>query len=244
MEAINGHNKACCNVPPVVCSGYVAKGSYSQLGGLKTYAIGPENATKGIVIISDIFGYSDQALQGADILATSHRHQHKVFIPDWFDSSPCPPEWFSPNTEQKQKDLGAWFGTAAALPQYVAALKAANPSIESWALVGFCWGGKVAEIITSNEEIPFAIAAICHPAMIDPSEAENISIPFMLLAASKDPTEDMKKFKSQLKIPHHIEIFTDQVHDWMAARTNLSNSHIRNEYTRRYKTVSDVFEKH
>ncbi|KAK9850067.1 hypothetical protein MYU51_012897 [Penicillium brevicompactum] len=181
MEAINGHNKACCNVPPVVCSGYVAKGSYSQLGGLKTYAIGPENATKGIVIISDIFGYSDQALQGADILATSHRHQHKVFIPDWFDSSPC--------NHMPQ-------GTAAALPQYVAALKAANPSIESWALVGFCWGGKVAEIITSNEEIPFAIAAICHPAMIDPSEAENISIPFMLLAASKDPTEDMKKFKN------------------------------------------------
>lgn len=36
MEAINGHNKACCNVPPVVCSDYVAKGSYSQLGGLET----------------------------------------------------------------------------------------------------------------------------------------------------------------------------------------------------------------
>ncbi|CAG8948247.1 unnamed protein product [Penicillium salamii] len=250
MEATNGHNKACCNVPPVVSSDYVAKGSYSQLGGLKTYSSGPGNATKGIVIISDIFGFSDQALQGADILATSHRHQHKTFIPDWFEGSPCPSEWFPPDTEQKQKDLGAWFGNhmpqgpAAALPQYVAALKAANPSIESWALVGFCWGGKVAEIITSGGENPFAIAATCHPAMIDPSGAENISVPFMLLAAGEDPAEDVNKFESQLKVPHHVETFTDQVHGWMAARADLSDPHVRDEYARGYKTVLDFFEKH
>ncbi|CAG8226290.1 unnamed protein product [Penicillium salamii] len=250
MEATNGHNKACCNVPPVVSSHYVAKGSYSQLGGLKTYSSGPENTTKGIVIISDIFGFSDQALQGADILATSHRHQHKTFIPDWFEGSPCPSEWFPPDTEQKQKDLGAWFGNhmpqgpAAALPQYVAALKAANPSIESWALVGFCWGGKVAEIITSGGENPFAIAATCHPAMIDPSGAENISVPFMLLAAGEDPAEDVNKFESQLKVPHHVETFTDQVHGWMAARADLSDPHVRDEYARGYKTVLDFFEKH
>ncbi|CAG7932725.1 unnamed protein product [Penicillium olsonii] len=249
MEATNGHSKACCNVPPVVSSDYVAKGSYSELGGLKTYATGPENATKGIVIISDIFGYSDQALQGADILATSHRQQHKAFIPDWFDGSPCPSEWFPPDNEQKQKDLGEWFGKhmpqgpAAALPEYVAALKAANPSIESWALVGFCWGGKVAEIITSGES-PFAIAATCHPAMIDPSGAEGISVPYMLLASGEDPAEDVKKFESNLKVPHHVETFADQVHGWMAARADLSDSHICDEYARGYKTVLDFFEKH
>lgn len=49
---------------------------------------------------------------------------------------------YPPDTEQKQKDLGAWFGNNAphgvadALPGYVEALKAANPSIQSWALIG------------------------------------------------------------------------------------------------------------
>lgn len=49
---------------------------------------------------------------------------------------------YPPNSEEKQKDLGEWFGKnmpqgpAAALPGYIAALKAANPSITSWGLRG------------------------------------------------------------------------------------------------------------
>lgn len=55
---------------------------------------GPADATKGLVSIFDIFGYFDQTLQGADILATSNEHQrHKVFIPDWFKGHPVPTEW-------------------------------------------------------------------------------------------------------------------------------------------------------
>lgn len=80
--------------------------------------------------------------------------------------------------------------------------------------------------------------------MIDPSRAENISVPFMLLAAGEDPAEDVKKFESQLKVPHHVETFADQVHGWMAARADLSDSHVRDEYARGYKTVLDFFEKH
>jgi hypothetical protein len=36
MPATHGHNEACCNIPPIMSSGYVAKGSYEQLGGMKT----------------------------------------------------------------------------------------------------------------------------------------------------------------------------------------------------------------
>ena len=36
MPATHGHNEACCNIPPVITSGYVPKGSYEELGGLKT----------------------------------------------------------------------------------------------------------------------------------------------------------------------------------------------------------------
>lgn len=52
---------------------------------------------------------------------------------------------YPPNTEEKQQDLGEWFGKnmpqgpAAALPGYIAALKAANPSITSWGLIGVSW---------------------------------------------------------------------------------------------------------
>lgn len=55
---------------------------------------GPADATKGIVVIYDIFGYFDQTVQGADILATSHAEKYRVFIPDWFHGEPCPIEWY------------------------------------------------------------------------------------------------------------------------------------------------------
>jgi len=39
-------------------------------------------------MIYDIFGYFDQTIQGADILATSDdTHKYKVFIPDWYVAS-------------------------------------------------------------------------------------------------------------------------------------------------------------
>lgn len=36
MPASHGHNEACCNIPPVVTSGYSPKGSYKEFDGLKT----------------------------------------------------------------------------------------------------------------------------------------------------------------------------------------------------------------
>lgn len=60
----------------------------------RTDVTGPADATKAIVFIYDIFGYFDQTLQGADILAHSDGNQkYRVFMPDWFKGKPCPIEW-------------------------------------------------------------------------------------------------------------------------------------------------------
>jgi len=72
MESINGHSKACCNIPPVVSKGYELKGKYETIGGLKTceyilicvahahaYPLsidvtGPLTATNAIFVIYDV----------------------------------------------------------------------------------------------------------------------------------------------------------------------------------------------
>lgn len=60
---------------------------------LRVDVTGPAEAKKAIVVIYDIFGYFEQTLQGADILAYSDHHQpYKVFMPDWFKGKPCPIE--------------------------------------------------------------------------------------------------------------------------------------------------------
>lgn len=250
MPASHGHNEACCNIPPVVVKGYNAKGSYEELGGFKTYVTGPAEASKGIVAIYDIFGYFDQTIQGADILATSDDHaKYKVFMPDWFKGEPCPIEFYPPDNEDKQKKLRAFFqknsppSVAAKVPDYVKVLEEKNPSIKSWGVIGYCWGGKVVSLVTSSDANPFTVGAEAHPAMVDPSEAEGIKIPLVMLASKEEPAEKVQAFEEKLTVPKHVETFADQIHGWMAARADLSDSRVKEEYARGYKTVLEFFGK-
>jgi hypothetical protein len=62
---------------------------------MKSYRTGPASAKHAILIIYDIFGFSPQTLQGADILshADDEHHQYQVFVPDWFRGSPADQSW-------------------------------------------------------------------------------------------------------------------------------------------------------
>ncbi|KAH8882625.1 alpha/beta-hydrolase [Thozetella sp. PMI_491] len=251
MPATAGHSAACCNIPPVLSDGYEEKGSYiEELGGFKTYATGPDDAEKAILVVFDIFGYFPQTIQGADILSTSDDHQkYKVFMPDFFHGNPCPIEWYPPDTEQKMKDVGAWFGqhppqgVADKLPALVKAIEAKYPSIKSWGIIGYCFGGKVTSIITASDSNPFKIAAEAHPAMVDPEEADKIRVPLIMLASKDEPADKVKEFEDKLKVAKHVEIFGDQIHGWMAARSDLKDPRVKEEYVRGYETVLSFFGK-
>lgn len=62
-----------------------------------------------------------------------------------------------------------------------------------------------------------------------------------MLASKDESAEDVKKFEAALTGPKHVEIFDDQIHGWMAARSDLSDSRVKEEYTRAYKTVLTFF---
>ncbi|KAH8169930.1 dienelactone hydrolase family protein [Sarocladium implicatum] len=248
MEATQGHSKPCCNVLPVVSSGYKAKGSYEEIGGYKTYVTGPKDATKAIVVIYDIFGYFDQTLQGADILAHSDESQKfQVFMPDWFKGKPCPIEIFPPDTNEKKKQLGDFFGKfpppdiAGKVPDYVKAVKGSNSSLSKFAILGYCWGGKVANLSAAADTNPFSVVASAHPAMVDPADADKLTVPTILLASGDEDKDDVKKFEDRLKVTKHVETFGDQIHGWMAARSNLSDDNVKKEYKRGYQTLLEFF---
>lgn len=144
MPATGGHSAACCNIPPVVSSGYQKKGAYETLDNKKTYVTGPvRDASRGILVIMDIFGFFDQTIQGCDILATADDHQpYAVFMPDAFDGEPLPIDLFPPDNEEKQKKVGAFFAKNSPpsfVPKIAGILEAAQakyPNIKEWAAVG------------------------------------------------------------------------------------------------------------
>lgn len=77
--------------------------------------------------------------------------------------------------------------------------------------------------------------------MVDPADAEGVTVPFVLLASKEEPDDAVKKFEDALQVPKHVETFKDQVHGWMAARADLDDAHVKEEYERGYKTVLTFF---
>ncbi|KAL9108038.1 MAG: hypothetical protein Q9227_007144 [Pyrenula ochraceoflavens] len=245
------YSKACCTVPPVIASGYNPKGKYTKLDGLDTYTTGPSTAKDAILVIYDIFGFKDQILQGADILAHSDsERQYQVFMPDFFEGSPADISWYPPDNDEKGAKLGAFFQNQAAppktlqrIPKILDEAAKANPAIKSWGIIGYCWGGKITSLI-SGQGTPFKAAVETSPAMVDPADAEKVTIPLMMLASKDEPAEDVQKFEANLKVKKHVETFGDQLHGFMSARGDLNDAGVKKEYERGYMRALSFFHEH
>lgn len=144
---------ACCRIAPPPAPAYKQEGSFISENGMKTYETGSEHPSHAILYIYDIFGLYPQTLRGADILAKSVAHKTgnatKVFMPDWF-AGPADISMYPPDTPEKVEYINNFFSVNAApnaiIPQIggiLESIEVKNPSIKTWAIVGFCWGGKV-----------------------------------------------------------------------------------------------------
>ncbi|KAG9666328.1 alpha/beta-hydrolase, partial [Aureobasidium melanogenum] len=246
------HSKACCTIAPKASPGYDSKGEFVEYDGFKTYKTGPSTAKKAILVVYDIFGFSPQSLQGSDMLAYgNHKEQYQVFVPDFLLGQYADHAWFPPDTAEKGQAMGAFFQgpanpvtTVQKIPGLVKTIgESSSGSIESWAILGKCWGGKIVSF-SCDDGTPFKAAAEVHPSMIDPNDAPGIKIPIAILTSGDENTDDVKNFVDALKVPHYSETFADQVHGWMAARGDLVNERSREEYERGYATLLKFFAEH
>lgn len=68
------------------------------------------------------------------------------------------------------------------------AMKRANPQIESWAILGYCWGGKIA-VLASGEGSAFLASGQCHPSLLETVDAEKVAIPHVVLPSMDEVPE-------------------------------------------------------
>ncbi|KFX97198.1 hypothetical protein O988_04970 [Pseudogymnoascus sp. VKM F-3808] len=247
VEKASGHSKACCSIPPILSEKeYKAKGAFETIDSIKTYVTGSPDATIGIFVVADIFGYYPQTLQGADILASTSAY--RVFVPDFFDNDPCPREWYPPTSATADK-LGNWFKQHGDFPEacektnrFLNSFKKQSPKIEKWVGVGYCWGGKVIAL-TSQENTPWAVSVQLHPAGVSGADATKITVPHMLLASGDESKDDVAEFEKNLKGEKHVQTWEKMIHGWMAARGDLDNPEVVKEYENGYQTVLGFLKK-
>ncbi|PCG93921.1 Hypothetical protein PENO1_060710 [Penicillium occitanis (nom. inval.)] len=238
------HSKACCETPvPANVADYQAQGEYLVILGEKVYVTGDKTATRAIVWVFDIFGYSLQTLRGADIVAASLSSSSKgpvaVLVPDWFDGTVANKAWVPPVTDEQTAKLGNFIKTKAA-PELVVprVLKFAEglkqqqptlPNIRSLGIFGFCWG----------------VAVQTSPSRADPEEAANISVPMALLLSKDEDLPTMRKFYDNLPTSDKfMERFEGQIHGWMSGRGDLLDPSIKAEVERGYNLAIEFFDKY
>lgn len=196
---------------------------------------GDSSSTRGILFIYDVFGYTAQTLQGADILANSEL-QSIVVIPDLFRGEYMKKEWYAEKTEQNQKQIKDFLSTKANIETAVqrllgkdngaqeeegggllASVQERYPSVTKWAVIGYCWGGKIAALV-SGTGTAFKVAVSTSPALLDPADAAKVVIPTAVLASKDEPADAVRAYGDALKVEKHIETWPQSVHGWMSAR--------------------------
>ncbi|PYH81341.1 hypothetical protein BO82DRAFT_432681 [Aspergillus uvarum CBS 121591] len=243
--------EACRTIPPVVAEGYTPKGTYEGVAGLNTYITGSQDAAYGLIDIYDIFGLSNQTLQGADLLAA--RLHAVVLVPDFFHGDKADPAWLPPDTPEKQEALTKFISTRASPTDAVKVLEAAVavyrerfPSVQAWAATGLCWGGKVA-VLASGPNTPFIASGQVHPGRMEAADAQRLTIPHVVLASKDEPAEVVEAYAKTIAengLGGHVETYSTMWHGWMGARANLDGEESLAEYKRGYNQLADFFEKY
>ncbi|KAH8835855.1 hypothetical protein DL96DRAFT_1575833 [Flagelloscypha sp. PMI_526] len=248
MTTVHNTNEACCSIPPVQ-SDYTPKGNFKSIGQFQRVYVTGTNTKKALVCVYDIFGFFPQTQQGADILASTL--DVTVYMPDFFEpDGPFPLEKYPPTTEEAKKELQDFFGGIASPPATVEKLLGFGKTIreqgvETLGAYGFCWGGKVT-IVASAEGTPFDATAIVHPAMLSPSDAEKITIPFAMYISKDEPIEEYEKIVKILEgkpfaAKNDSKNYSNMFHGWAAARGDLTKEDNKKEYEDVYSRLATFF---
>ena len=172
-----------------------------QLSNKSLDVTGSDQATRGIFLVYDVFGLFIQSLKGADILASDYPElpdnagQFKVFMPDFWGDHPQDMANFPPKTPKQIKAIDD-FMTGPGNPDKTVPLIAplleefqkANPQIKTWSILGFCWGVKIATLVTTKGT-KFSAGAGAHPSLMDVEDTKHVTVPFCVMPSQDEDPE-------------------------------------------------------
>ncbi|ODN84793.1 hypothetical protein L202_00664 [Cryptococcus amylolentus CBS 6039] len=237
---------SCCSDLPPVQAEYTPKGTYTTSNGLKTYVTGPEDAKAAVLYIYDIFGFSPQILQGADLIASQG---YRVVMPDFLVGNYATPAFFGPGTEEKRKQYFSQFPAAFAtqskpLADSIAGLKAAGYS--RVAVLGACWGYKAA--LTSEGVSNIDVFLATSPAFPVPEDAEKINVPALVLSTSGEDKSIINAIEKGVEAKNPgknvFKRYDDQAHGFTSARADLSGGATLAGYVEAYQLIVKFLKEH
>jgi len=237
------HSKACCTLPPFTGSDYKPIGNVEPLTGtdIEIYTTGKKDSEIALICVYDIFGFMNNTLQGADILANILGA--RVAMPDFFKGKPWELSKFPP---PDGKEFMGWLGqyqwpyVEPILLKTIALLR--QDGAKKFGLYGFCWGGKMA--VKSTQYV--GAAAMIHPAFVEVSDADGVVAPLCVIDSKDEDKDTIDKFVEELKKkPFGDKIvrkrYDNMFHGFCAGRANYGDEENAKEANKAYTDVADFF---
>lgn len=184
--------------------------------------------------------------------------------------SPADGVRYPPNTEEKKKNLGNFFGTfpppkiAGYVPDYVKALKEKNPSVSKYGIIGVSpsrtpsrgtlfdhlrthlhrsdvLGRQGRGPVRQGLHQPLLRRRIRPPGHGRPGRRRRHHYPHDAARLQGGARRHGQEVRGRAQGAQHVETFSDQIHGWMGARADLDDARVKEEYERGYKTVLSFF---
>lgn len=175
-----------------------------ELEGNSMYMAGSLGATKGVVIISDIFGLLPNSLRYADVLGNAG---FLVIVPDFFGSDAWLSEDYPPDREgEKWK---RFFKICNDFDRHLPRAKNAVNVLRKMgcsrvAVIGMCWGSRLAFDLAAENLVE--AAATAHPSILSPDAVKSALQKPMCIMLSKDegPFEEVEAVAKTSTFSHSI----------------------------------------
>ncbi|KAJ3176340.1 hypothetical protein HDU87_005382 [Geranomyces variabilis] len=255
---------ACCSTPAVIATDYTPKGTMTTLANQNIYSVGPEDSTNVVICIYDIFGYSSQTKQGADLIASATGF--RVIMPDLMQGRGAPMDVLPPlseaskgmsglSEEAKKKAMatfGAVFADAGDFQKRIPDLHALADALRAGGarrvgVYGLCWGGKLAILAAGAHVGDFDAIAQAHPTRFDAEDYRNVKVPVASFPSESDNHEAqaeliaMVEQQPEIKNLCSFHSYRNMHHGWAGARANLADPDNLREFQDVYKRLSQFF---
>lgn len=212
---------SCCpTVVKPVTSDYKGQGLQSYIAGT------PGSTTKGVIIVSDIFGFHPNAFHLADKIASAG---FLVVLPDLFPNNSGWPTHLTP-IDRESDAWKAFFTRLQDLEPVVGELKKNESLLKSFGctsvgLVGLCWGAKPALLALKEGT---GVSCCCpHPSALTAEAVIPAKGPIAFLMSKNDaPLDDVREEleKNEYAAKNFFIRYEDLHHGFLGARGPLQDA--------------------
>jgi carboxymethylenebutenolidase len=161
---------------------------------LSGYVAGPDNATKGVVVLQEIFGVNDHIKDMADKFAAAG---YKAIAPALFDRAKKDVDLgYGPDDRKEGIALRGQLTDAQSIEDITAAAKALGTA--QTAIVGYCFGGSLAWLGATRTKV-FAAASCWYGGGIAATKDEKPNCPVQMHFGETDgsiPMSDVEAIKA------------------------------------------------